>query len=278
MSNKVYEIVTEQVLKSLEAGTVPWRKPWTGGWLPMNLKSKKPYRGVNVFMLAMQNRSSRWWLTYKQAKALGGQVRKGERSTLVVFWKWLDVEDKDTGEEKRIPMLRYYKVFNLEQVDGIEDPDKDETKEHKPIEEAETIVKGMPERPEVRHKEQRAFYSLAGDFVNMPKPETFGCPEEYYSTLFHELGHSTRHEKRLNREKSNYAQEELVAEMTAAFLCGVTGIENKTLENAAAYIDHWRKRVSEDVRLVVMAGAQAQRASDYIQGIVRDKDKKNSEE
>lgn len=266
MSNKVYEIVTDRILEALDAGTVPWHKPWSGGGLPMNLRSKKAYRGINVFMLGLQGRSSRWWLTYKQAQEMGGQVRKGEKSTLVVFWKRIKVEDK-SGEEKMVPMLRYFRVFNLEQVDGIEDPDWKNMREHKPIEEAEAIVAGMPNRPEIKHEEQRAFYALRSDHVNMPKPESFDCGEEYYSTLFHELGHATRHESRLNREKNDYAQEELVAEMTSAFLCGVTGIESKTLDNSAAYIDTWRKRISEDPRLVVTAGAQAQKASDYIQGI-----------
>ena len=267
MSNKVYEIVTEKILASLENGCVPWHKPWSGGGLPMNLKSKKAYRGVNVFMLSLQGRQSRYWLSYKQATEMGGQVRKGEKSTLVVFWKRLKVDDKATGEKKIIPMLRYYSIFNLDQIDGIEDPDKLTLGEHKPIAEAETIVANMPNRPEIQHKEQRAFYAHDRDLVNMPLPESFDGAEEYYSTLFHELGHSTRHKSRLDREKNNYAQEELVAEMTSAFLCGVTGIESKTLDNSAAYINTWRKRISDDPRLVVTAGAQAQKASDYIQGI-----------
>jgi len=277
MSNKVYEIVTEKILESLEKGTVPWHKPWSGGGLPMNLKSKKAYRGINVFMLALQGRSSRYWLSFKQAQGMGGQVRKGEKSTIVVFWKWLKVDDKTTGKEKTIPMLRYFNVFSLDQIDGIADPDKTEDREHKPIEAAEKVVTGMPNRPVIQHEEQRAFYSQAKDLVNMPKPESFDGPEEYYSTIFHELGHATKHESRLDRNngagRESYAQEELVAEMTSAFLCGVTGIESKTLDNSAAYIDTWRKRIKDDVRLVVMAGAQAQKASDFIQGIEH-KDKK----
>ena len=268
MSNKVYEIVTEKILDSLNKGTIPWRMPWTDGGLPMNLKSKKAYRGINVFMLSLQGRKSRYWLSYKQAQEMKGQVRKGEKSTTVVFWKWLDIQEKDTGKDKKIPMLRYFNIFSLDQIEGIVDPDTElEPKEHTPIESAEKVIADMPNRPEIQHKEQRACYSLARDFVNMPLPESFDSPEEYYSVLFHELGHSTAHPSRLKREKPSYAQEELVAEMTAAFLCGVTGIENATIENSAAYIDSWRKRIRDDVRLVVMAGAQAQKASDYIQGI-----------
>lgn len=273
MSNKVYQIVTDRILEALENGTVPWHKPWKGGGLPTNLKSKKPYRGINTFMLSLTGFSSRYWLSYKQAKAMGGQVRKGEKSTMVVFWKWVDGEDKESGKEKRFPILRYYNVFNLDQIDGIADPDeKGEDREHTPIESAEKIIEGMPNRPEIQHKEQRAYYSLGADFVNMPRPESFDNGEEYYSTLFHELGHATRHESRLNREKNSYAQEELVAEMTSAFLCGVSGIESATLDNSAAYIESWRKRISDDPRLVVTAGAQAQKASDYIQGISHGKE------
>jgi antirestriction protein ArdC len=280
MSNKVYEIVQERILEALDKGTVPWHKPWKGGGLPMNLKSKKAYRGINVFMLAMQGRSSRYWVTFKQCKEMGGQIQKGEKHTMVVFWKRLKVEDKETGESKTIPMLRYYRVWNLDQCTGISDPDElAEPREHTPIEVAEQIIRDMPKRPEIVHEEQRAFYSRAKDLVNLPKPETFDGPEEYYCTAFHELGHATGHESRLDRKRAQdnaYAQEELVAEMCAAFLCGVTGIESKTLDNSAAYIDTWRKRIRDDVRLVVMAGAQAQKASDFIQGIEW-KDKGKSE-
>lgn len=276
MSNKVYEIIQENILKALDKGTVPWRKPWSGGGMPMNLKSKKAYRGVNVLLLGMQPYQSRYWVTFNQCKELGGQVQKGEKSTTIVFWKHCKVEDKKTGEEKMIPFLRYFKVFNLNQTTGIDDPDAiQETKEHKPIEQAEAIIANMPNAPQIQHEQQKAFYRMADDLVNLPKPETFDQTEEYYSTAFHELGHATKHKSRLDRHnqpgKETYAQEELVAEMTAAFLCGVTGIAPQTLDNSAAYIDTWRKRIRDDVKLVVMAGAQAQKASDYIQGITWEK-------
>lgn len=275
MSNKVYEIVTEKILEQLEKGTVPWHKPWAGGGLPMNLKSKKAYRGINVFILAMQARASRYWVTFNQAKGMKGKVKKGEKSTTVVFWKRLKVEDKETGESKIIPMLRYFRVFNLDQCEGIADPDEHEDREHTPIEAAQQIVDNMPNAPEITHEEQRAFYSRQSDKVNMPNPETFIGDEEYYSTLFHELTHSTGHENRLDRNNGKgrecYAQEELVAEMGAAFLSGVAGIESKTLDNSVAYIETWCKRIKDDPRLVVMAGAQAQKASDHIQGITFDK-------
>lgn len=284
--SKVYGIVQEKILESLAQGVVPWHKPWKGGGIPMNLKSGKAYRGVNVFMLGMQGYASRYWVSWNQSKELSGYkkvkgkwvwkgpgpdpkhgVKAGEKATLVVFWKRNKVEDKETGETKWIPILRYYNVWNLEQCTGLTDPEAGPDREHTPLETAENIINGMPNKPTVKHEEQRAFYSLSGDFVNMPRAETFDCAEEYYSTLFHELGHSTRHKSRLDREKNSYAQEELVAEMTAAFLCGVCDIEDSTLDNSAAYIETWRKRISDEVKLVVLAGAQAQKAADYIQGI-----------
>ena len=280
----VYEMVTDRILEALENGTVPWRKPWRGGTAagsPVNLKSKKAYRGINVFVLHLQGFSSRYWATFKQAKDLGGKVRKGSKGTPVVFWKWIDKKGKDDdGNEivlDRYPILRYYTVFNLDQIDGIDDPDAkaadDTPAKFNPIEAAEKIVDEMPNRPEITHNEPRAYYRPSTDTVNMPKPELFDVPAEYYSTIFHELTHSTGHESRLNRDgitklaafgDDNYSQEELVAEMGAAFLCGHAGIENETIDNSAAYIDGWRKKLSTDKKLVVYAAAQAQKAADYI--------------
>lgn len=280
----VYEMITDRILKALENGTVPWQKPWKSAGsagVPANLKSKKAYRGINIFVLALQGFSSRYWLTFKQAKDLGGFIRKGESGTPVVFWKWIEKTKKDSnGEEEvvgRYPILRYYTVFNLDQIEGIDDPDVGEIADgdFDPIEACEAVVAGMPNAPEIRHGQPRAFYRPSEDFVNMPKTELFDEPAEYYCTLFHELAHSTGHESRLNRETlvdmvafgdTNYSKEELVAEMTAAFLCGVSGVENKTIDNSAAYIDGWRKKLSDDKKMVVCAAAAAQKAADYILG------------
>ena len=278
----IYEMITDRILDALEKGTIPWQKPWKSAGsagIPANLKSGKNYRGVNIFVLGLQGFSSRYWLTFKQAKDLGGNVRRGEKGTPVVFWKWIEKTKKDdNGEDKvvnRYPILRYYTVFNLDQVDGIDDPDADaaEPSDFEPIEACEAIVDNMPDRPEIRNGGNRAFYRPAADFIGMPPAENFDKPAEYYSTLFHELTHSTGHESRLNREgitdlgffgDENYSKEELVAEMGAAFLCGHAGIENETINSSAAYIDGWRKKLSNDPKLVVCAAAKAQKAADFI--------------
>jgi antirestriction protein ArdC len=282
----VYRIITERVLALLEQGTIPWQKPWStsaGDCLPRNLASRKPYRGVNVFLLHAMGYGNPYWLTFKQAQALGGNVRKGERATPVVFWKWLDVDEHDAQgkpQKERVPMLRYYSVFNATQCDGIPTPlPEGARREHTPIETAERIVASMPKRPAIAHGGDRASYSPAFDRVSMPQAETFSTAQHYYSVLFHELTHSTGHESRLNRKgvagsdgewsafgSTPYAKEELVAEMGAAFLCGQAGIVERTIDTSAAYVANWLERLRNDNRLVVTAAAQAQKAADYVLG------------
>uniref|UniRef100_A0A6M3IIM7 DUF1738 domain-containing protein n=1 Tax=viral metagenome TaxID=1070528 RepID=A0A6M3IIM7_9ZZZZ len=276
MSNKVYEIITEKIIEKLENGEIPWVKPWAGTGYPVNLVSKKEYNGINVFLLACQGYSSPYWLSFKQCQDLGGHVRKGEKSTMVVFWKQFTVTNED--EEKTIPLLRYYRIFNIEQCDGIgpkKIPVTDINQEFQPISAAEAIVTGMQKRPDIRYREQRAYYHPKDDFVNMPKKESFQKEEFFYSVLFHELGHSTGHEKRCGRKKfeewapfgsESYSKEELVAEMTAAFLCGRCQIEQQTIDNSAAYIKGWLGKLKNDPKMVVLAAAQAQKAANYITG------------
>jgi len=290
-SNNVYQIVTEKIINLLEQGVVPWKKPWRGGkaGMPKNLISRKPYRGVNIFLLSiyeyLSGFDSPWWLTYKQAKDLGGHVRKGQQGAMVVFYKpWEKETTDETGKiiTETIPVLRYYKVFNTCQCDDIDYPGKGDPADDlnfSPIAQCESIVSGMPNRPEIQHSDQRrAYYAPTSDIVHIPHQRHFDSVPEYYSTLFHELTHSTSHESRLNRkdsdEKKNaafgsaeYSKEELIAEMGAAFLCGLCDIETATIENSAAYIQGWLKRLRDDKRLVVSAAAQAQKAADYIQGI-----------
>lgn len=268
----VYEIVTEQVIKRLEAGVIPWRKAWASGeQFPINLVSKKRYRGLNVWMLSCAGFAAPYWLSYKQAQGLGGQVKRGEKSSTAIFWKLLDGKDKTTGEAKRVPLLRYYSVFNVEQCDGIDYPKPEARLVFNPIESAEKIVEAMPLRPVIQHIEARAYYNRAADVVNMPKRDTFTNEQEYYSTLFHELTHATGHETRLARSAgdafgSSYAREELLAEMGAAYLAAEAGIAHCTLDNSAAYISNWLGKLKDDAKLVVVAAAAAQKASDYILG------------
>lgn len=279
MKQNAYEIVTQRIIDLLKSGTVPWHKPWAGGSeLPKNLASKRSYRGVNIFLLASMAYESPFWLTFNQARKMGGMVRKGERACPVVFWKWLEADKAKEKTTKRIPMLKYYHVFNTSQCDGIEDKvPKIELTEHTidPIEEAEQIAHNMPSRPEITHNQTRAFYSPCKDVVNVPRRQLFDSAAEYYSTLFHELVHSTGHESRLARHDSkesvhfgsaSYSKEELVAEMGAAYICNSCSLAEETINNSAAYIAGWLKRLKSDKTFVVKAAAQAQKAVDFIKG------------
>lgn len=276
----VYSIVTDRVIALLEAGTIPWRKTWKGGaaGAPRNLKSGKAYRGVNVFVLAAQAYGSPYWLTFKQAKDMGGSVRKGSKGTPVVFWNWIVKEDpKDKTKKIRIPFLRYYTVFNIEQCEGIVTP-ADVAPVAGPaeaIDAAEAIVRNMPNAPAIRHGGDAAYYRPSTDAVQMPARESFESAPAYYTTFFHELGHSTGHASRLSRTgvtnpthfgSHEYSQEELVAEMTATFLSAEAGIEAETIANSAAYLASWMKVLKNDRKLLVMAAAQAQKAADMILG------------
>lgn len=276
----VYQIVTDRIISELENGTVPWRKPWraVGGDRPTNLVSGKPYRGINQLLLSMSDYKSPYWVTFKQAKLKGGSVRQGERSTLIVFWKMLDGIDRDTGKPKTIPMLRYYRVFNVEQCDGINVPEPDEIPEFDPCAEADAIIDGMPQAPPIQYGGDSAAYVPEMDIVKLPVREAFSTPAMFYNTAFHELTHSTGHADRLKREgivdfdsfgSEQYAKEELIAEMGAAMLCTVAGIDN-TLPASASYVANWLQALKNDPKMVVQAAGKAQRAADFIIGEVDD--------
>lgn len=281
MTSKVYDIVTEQILEMLEEGTVPWRKPWKTYGIPMNLVSKKAYRGINPFLLTFAPFDSPYWLTYNQAKQLGGEVRKGEKGQMVVFWKMWQKND-----DSNIPVLRYYTVFNTEQCDLPEGkvPNFREERVVSPIEEAERIVAGFKNCPKINFGGDRACYSPIKDIISVPSIESFDTAEHHYATLFHEMAHSTGHKSRLNRKgiaefdmfgSHQYSQEELVAEFSSAFLCAECGIGKPVIENTVSYIGHWQERLrdKDNKKMIVQAAAQAQKASDLILGVKFEKEK-----
>lgn len=273
-----YERITEVILAALEAGTVPWRKPWSNAG-PAKSIDGRPYRGINQFLLQMAPFENPSYVTYRKAQELGGQVRKGEKGLPVVFWKTDELPDDETeGKTRRAFLLRHYHVFNVSQVEGLPESKIPplETFRHDPIPEAEAIVDGMPNAPRIIAG-ARACYSPSLDQVQAPSLKRYAQREEYYSTLFHELAHSTGHKSRLDRKgiegapapfgSPDYSREELVAEMTAAFLCGQCGIAPATLENSAAYVAGWIKVLKEDSKAAVIAAAQAQKAADYIRNV-----------
>jgi antirestriction protein ArdC len=275
MKTNIYDQITERIIAMLEKGTIPWRKPWTAQTgLPRNLVSGKAYRGINVFLLHAMCYESPFWLTFRQAQELGGNVRKGEKACPVVFWKQLEVEDKESHEVEKIPMLRFYYVFNVAQVDGLKDiPANNEataTASTKPV----AILENMPKRPAIKYGMRKAFYSPAEDSIGMPNRECFDSDASFFATAYHEAIHSTGHASRLNRPtvteangfgSEEYSKEELIAEMGSAFLCGEAGIES-TQENSAAYLQNWLEQLENDKKLIVQAAAQAQKAADFILG------------
>ncbi|USK77801.1 ArdC family protein [Peribacillus frigoritolerans] len=273
MGVNVYEMVTDKIIEKLEQGVVPWRKPWVNGGAAVNWKTETAYRGINTMLLEPGE-----YATFKQIKEAGGKVKKGEQSHLVVFWKMLDGEDKNTGKETKIPLLRYYRVFEINtQVEGLQSKrNLEETFEHDPIEAAENIVKGYINSPSLSWERVGAWYKPGQDHVNVPPMKDFPEIEKYYSTLFHELTHSTGHKSRLNREgitsatahfgSESYSKEELVAEMGASMLTAMAGFGDTTLEHSTAYIQSWLRALKNDKTMVVKAGSQAQKAVDLILG------------
>ena len=286
----IYQLVTNQIIEKLENKIVPWQQPWTDSGLPKNLITNKPYKGVNVWLLNSLNYPQNYFLTYNQVKELGGSVKKGEKSQMVVFWKWIEKEDEKTKEITKVPFLKYYSVFNVDQCTGIPKeklPVKEE-RNNNPIEACEKVVNEMPKKPVVKHNEQRAYYHPGEDFINMPKLDSFVSSGRYYGTLFHELVHSTGHNERLSRRElleqkgpktRDYAIEELTAEMGASYLKSYTGIPHQNFEDNIAYMQYWLEKLQKDKTFIVHASGQAQRAVDYILSqldLQNDKDSKES--
>lgn len=270
----VYEIVTGKIIEKLDRGIIPWRKPWNSN-PAVNWVTQKPYRGLNQMLLDPGE-----YATWNQIKKAKGKVKKGAKSEIVTFYKLFELDDQydeNTGEKKKIPLLRYYRVFNVQDCEGIEPKQQEpETYRHNPIEEAEKIIEGYQDAPLITFAPNRAFYVPIDDTVSIPHKEDFQNIEDYYNTFFHELIHSTGHEKRLNRKSitslasfrsHEYSREELVAEIGAAMLCGQVGIEKETLENTVAYVQSWLSALKNDKQMVIYAASQAQKAADHILGI-----------
>lgn len=301
---KIYDMITGMILKVIKENKVlPWRKPWKiKSILATNFKTKTVYRGANLFLLNLIapmffGKVGPYWLTFKQVKDMGGSVKSGAKAFPVIYYSVYYSINKPTRktiteeeynamtqqqrverEAKELWTINYYNVFAQEDIEGIEFPTLAEKREGNHIDTAEAIVQGMPQRPDIQHhKIGRAFYAPGEDYIRVPEIGYFGSDQEYYSTLFHELVHSTGHPTRLDRFEGNkkvapegldYDFEELIAEMGASYLNAEAGILYFTLKNSAAYLKGWQKKLedamSDDNKFFLKASAKAAHAADFI--------------
>ena len=276
MKKDIYEMITDRIIEHLENGVVAWQKPWTGvhdG--AYNRISNKPYSLLNQMLLSKTGE----YASFKQWTELGGHIKKGEKAEIVTFWKIQPIEEENEDGEKvikQIPLLRYYNVFHISQVEGVE-PKSIDLNELQPIEEAERIKTEYMQREHIKILEKvtdKAFYSPSLDYIQVPCKEQYQNIEEFYSTLFHEMTHSTGHKVRLDREdvkdcmyfgSENYSKEELCAELGSAFLINKLGIaSSKSFTNSTAYIQSWLRVLKNDKKFIISASSRAEKAVKYI--------------
>lgn len=269
-TSELYAAVTNQIISELEAGAVPWTKPWKGGGLgslPANAATKRTYNGINIPILwhAADTRGypTQRWMTFQQALELGACVRKGEKSTHIVFTKKITVKDKE--EERKVGFLRAYSVFNVAQIDGL--PDEVSPSAEKPPEGATQLFIDAT-KADIRIGGDKAYFVPTLDFIAMPAPSMFNAVSSYYATALHELGHWSGHKSRLDRDlksrfhEREYAAEELIAELTSAFLCAHLGVVGELRH--AGYIDTWIQLLKHDDRAIFTAASKASQAADFL--------------
>ena len=273
----ICQTITDSIIEQLEQGTAPWVKPWKddgSNGAPFNPVSKTFYRGVNFVYLSMMGMGrSNLWLTYKQAQAIGAHVKKGSKAVPVIFFKTMTVKDKATGDDKAVPVIKSYSVFNLDDIELADSKlvrDDGDDDSEKPViirlTAPETIL--AESGADIRHGGNRAFYVPSHDFIQLPNIEQFNSVPDYYATALHELTHWSGHESRMKRDfkgrfgDSSYAFEELVAELGAAMLCAHSGIDGKLQH--ASYIENWLQVLKNDKRAIITASSHAQKACDFI--------------
>ena len=271
----LYQTITDRIIKELENGTVPWHKPWkcTGG--AISRATGKPYSILNQLMLPQEGE----YVTYRQAIEEGHPVRKGEKASMVFFFKFLETEDKETGEIKTVPLLKYYSVFHISQCDGMKPRFTAFHSDLQPDKKAESIIDNYVRSTGVtlkRIQSDKAYYSPSTDTIVVPEISQYSDVAEFYSTLFHESVHSTGHHSRLNRitdvaryGSESYSKEELVAELGASYLVNVAGLETtSSFRNSVAYVNGWLAALKNDKRFIVGAAGQAEKA---VHTILREK-------
>lgn len=263
LRNEIYEDITNRLIEKLSQGTIPWRKTWEVG-LPTNLQSKRKYNGINFINLCMNEYASPYYVTCLQCKERDGYIKRGQKGSWIIYWDLKEVPSNNIDDVKRVPFMRRSIVFNIAQTSLHYEID-----EERKIIRCEEVIKGMELHPDIRHNILRAYYSPVEDYISLPPINSFTSEAEYYSTLMHELIHWTGHTSRLNRkstatEDELYSFEELVAEIGSAYLCALTGIAPKTLDNQAAYIKGWLKLAESDDSIFMKAAIEAQRAVNFI--------------
>ena len=272
----VRDKIAAAFIDALQGGIIPWRKPWRGGGMtPRNPVTGTIYKGGNAlylgFLQIANGYTSGEWYTFKGAQSKGANVRKGQKGSPIVFWSFIDKVNTKTGKKEKIPLVRSSVVFNRDQIEGLPEREASAVTAVSPIAMADSIVNGFSNAPELVHTEgDRACYYPSFDRVEMPAMASFTNAESYYHTLFHELAHSTGHDKRLKRPLSqmveDYSKEELIAEITASFLSAEAGTLAAVQENSLAYVQGWAKRLGSEPRLILEAANAAQKAADLILG------------
>lgn len=278
MSTVAYEVITEQLIRAMQGGVIPWRKTWKGSF-PCNAFNKNIYKGINKIVLGLTPYSDPRWATWNQIVEHGGNVKQGQEKnyTRIVLWSFSKKVNKSTGEETSVPFLKYFRIYNVEQCENLNLPELvDESENRDKIAEAEAIVEGYRNCPEIVSS-GNAWYSPVKDIIGMPDIAMFDSSDSYYATLFHEMAHSTGHSSRMDRKclakitkfgSIDYSKEELVAEFSAYFLCNACGIQNDRLEeNTTAYLQNWIQVLNSDPKIAVQSAGIAQKVADYILGI-----------
>ncbi|MCB9249389.1 MAG: DUF1738 domain-containing protein [Ignavibacteriales bacterium] len=261
--SELYNRINNQILEKLNEGVIPWKKSWKEG-IPSNLISRKAYHGINFLSLSLRDFASPYYLTFYQCKQRGGSIKSGEKSSMVVYYKLMDIAENE-NDRRVIPFIRYSNVFNLTQTD------LDTAALDKPvILSCESILDNMITKPIIKNNISRCYYSVSEDYISLPRITDFNTSEEYYSSLFHEVIHWTGHKNRLNRpsisefDNEQYCYEELIAETGASFLSALCGISPSVIDNQAAYINGWIKLSKEKELLFAQAAIDAQKAVSYI--------------
>lgn len=288
---KVYQIITEKIVKIMESGEIPWRKPWKGS-LPQNYVTKRPYRGINLFLTGIQNYKDNRWISIKQVNARGGRVKKGEKATPIVWYLFEKKVKQEDGTEKieKIfpPIPMYTAMFNVEQTEGWNPRPLEEKKDIQPIEACEAFMAALPSNPDIHYGGNRAYYRPSTDSIGMPERNAFEDAESFYATLFHEVAHWSGHSSRKNRFEDGdshifgsetYSKEELVAEFASAMICAECGIANdKNLTNTAAYLQSWSRKLKDDPSLLFKANSKAKQAVDWLKGVKYENDEEKAKE